>query len=489
MQRETQGVSSNWKSSIQFAMLTILFCIPQDMSQQGSGAGKADRWHWAVSSLRGRFHTQARDVVASEQGGAFVTGFISIETVFGEEVARVEDEGALFVARYSEKGDVAWVKSLGDRGTASGSGITISNSGVVYITGSLGSSISKGNPGLMNFPGGKLESHSKGNVILLAMSKAGDVLWATQLICEGNASGEKVAVDREGNVFVSGSFDGVLLARGQQASQGLDFFVSKFDKKGNLVWLQTAGGRGRDEAKGIVADQKGNCYVTGFFQRDAQFGGMTLEDRGNTDFFLAKYTLEGSVAWVKRGGGDGLAYGIAVDREGSLYVTGGFSGKLGAGSTEIQSSVDPRSVGPPTRDMFLMKFDNNGRSMWGSVNGFGIGSDFGESIDIDKDGAIYVTGSFFVPFQEGEKETPRGDSRRGHIQMFLAKYNSHGNMEWLDQSKGSRNSSCEATSVSVNQLGGGYVTGFYSGSVVVGNSQLDSRGGDIFLGRFRLQRP
>jgi hypothetical protein len=45
----------------------------------------------------------------------------------------------------------------------------------------------------------------------------------------------------------------------------LDFFVSKLDTAGNLVWERTLGGSGFDRSNGINIDLDGNAYTTGTF--------------------------------------------------------------------------------------------------------------------------------------------------------------------------------------------------------------------------------
>ncbi len=57
-------------------------------------------------------------------------------------------------------------------------------------------------------------------------------------------------------------------------SAGLfDIFVAKYNRKGGLVWAKKAGGVNNDSSIKIAVDKWGNSYVTGVFNGTATFGG------------------------------------------------------------------------------------------------------------------------------------------------------------------------------------------------------------------------
>src|SRR5580658_2663858 len=97
-----------------------------------------------------------------------------------------------------------------------------------------------------------------------------------------------------------------------------DAFVAKFDPNGNLAWATYLGGLNIDQANGIAVDQEGNVYVTGFtlssdfplvnaFQ--GQFGGYA-------DAFVTKISADGTKVLYSSflgGAGYDVANAIAVD--------------------------------------------------------------------------------------------------------------------------------------------------------------------------------
>ena len=90
------------------------------------------------------------------------------------------------------------------------------------------------------------------------------------------------------------------------------------------LWAINSGGVSSDYAQCIAVDSEGNCYVTGYFRFTATFGSTTLTGKGDKDIFIAKADKDGNWLWAKKAGEgrDDEGFGIAVDSEGNCYVTG-----------------------------------------------------------------------------------------------------------------------------------------------------------------------
>lgn len=55
----------------------------------------------------------------------------------------------------------------------------------------------------------------------------------------------------------------------------------------------------------LTHDSLGNIYVAGTFENHLKIGKKRLVSRGNTDIFIAKYNRKGEVLWVQSAGGEG----------------------------------------------------------------------------------------------------------------------------------------------------------------------------------------
>ena len=81
-------------------------------------------------------------------------------------------------------------------------------------------------------------------------------------------------------------------------------FISAQSQK--LQWAERIGGNFGDEAHAIAIDKSGNVYVTGYFQGtcdfDPGFGTFNLSSSGGYDIFISKTDSSGNFLWAKRMG-------------------------------------------------------------------------------------------------------------------------------------------------------------------------------------------
>lgn len=102
--------------------------------------------------------------------------------------------------------------------------------------------------------------------------------------------------------------------------------MAKYNPRGQAVWAKKVSDSNLDFGKAITVDKEGNIYLTGGFSGTARFGTSTLVSNGFGDMFVAKYNPEGDLIWIQKGGGTVFTIGqsIAVDTDGNSYVTGYF---------------------------------------------------------------------------------------------------------------------------------------------------------------------
>ncbi len=216
----------------------------------------------------------------------------------------------------------------------------------------------------------------------------------------GNFNDESydVEVDASGNIYTTGytTAASVFGPSINLTTNGYsDIYVSKSDANGNFLWVKVFGSTLADRGYDIALDNSGNIYVTGYFQGTANFGSIQLTASGNSqDIFVLKLDNNGNVLWVKsEGGNEGdTGYGITVDNNGDVIVTGQFKGTAQIGLNNFSSAIDPNS-GLPAYDMFISKYDANGNNLW-SIQGIAKYDDRGLAVKTDSNNDIYVTGQF-----------------------------------------------------------------------------------------------
>lgn len=309
----------------------------------------AGRRKWAATyNGAGKGWDAAAAVTVDATGNAFVTGH-SRGTTTSYDVATI---------KYDPAGNRLWVKRYNgpDNRSDYGRAIAVDKLGYVYVTGHRGTRGAgtdyltvKYNPAgrvmwvrRYNGPGGGSDSagaiavDSHRNVYVTGSSpgrgsgadyatikydSAGRVKWIARYTAriKGTDAAQDLAVDKYGNVFVTGyGFGGATLA---------DYVTIRYDGAGTQRWIKryNGPGSGNDIAYALDIDSSGNAYVTG-----ASAGKSTGDD-----FATIKYTRAGDLVWTRRyagpNGGD-MGVAVVVDPGSGVYVTGS-SYSRGTGDT------------------------------------------------------------------------------------------------------------------------------------------------------------
>ena len=177
--------------------------------------------------------------------------------------------------------------------------------------------------------------------------------FSTFLGGNGTDTGWDIAVDFEGNAYVTGATDATTFPTtigafdevgrvGGFFDQG-DVFVAKLDSTGsNLIYGTYLSGGGNDVAYGIAVDRQGCAYIVGTTDSEDDPGTAGNEDfpvvnafqatyGGDTDLFVAKLNPTGTdLVYSTYLGGDMMDRadseqekpGIAVDDLGRVYIAG-----------------------------------------------------------------------------------------------------------------------------------------------------------------------
>lgn len=171
---------------------------------------------------------------------------------------------------------------------------------------------------------------------------------------------------------------------------------------------------------------------------------------------------------VKSIGGTNAEYGqsITYDANGFIYIIGNFRGKAdfnpGTATYYLQSSCPCDESEPLKPDVFFAKYSKTGALVWANKIG-GSGYDYGKDIAVDASGNVYVTGSFESTANFGAAANSYNLTSNGNADIFLAKYNSSGQLIWAHNFGGVVLD--EGTSLSVTPAGEINLTGYFNGAV------------------------
>src|SRR5690606_35228606 len=133
------------------------------------------------------------------------------------------------------------------------------------------------------------------------LAQAPPWLWTASGMDQGGGISAGIAVDKHGDIYMTGEFTGTLSIGSQTLSSNgfKDVFIAKCNPSGGLVWVRTGGGIYDDRCPAVALDNNGYVYIAGGFRDQAHFDHLSITSQGQQDIFLGKYDPNGNLIWMK----------------------------------------------------------------------------------------------------------------------------------------------------------------------------------------------
>ena len=288
-----------------------------------------------------------------------------------------------------------------------------------------------------------------------------------------------VCADPSCGIYMVGSLAGRLCALDESAdlratTMGPDCYIQALRMDGTSRWVRSFGGNGEDVCLGVVCSDINEIFVVGGFEDtfSVELGNgnrQSYHSEGLNDAFICALGFGGKLSWLTTFGGSGndVAFSIATDRVGALYVTGYFEDNV----TIALDSSQVTAFSSGDRDAFLCKLDCNGAIQWFRHWG-GEQRDMAMDVAADGEGHVYVTGSFksVIDMDPGSNETLVMSN--GQSDAFLSKFDHDGNFieayTWGGESK----DEAFAVAVGEDMIA---ATGWFRGGITVDMAQGPTR--------------
>lgn len=383
------------------------------------------------------FDDKGLSIANDNDGNVFITG-----DTFGGFDKNIGKNDILLI-KYNKDKEIVFTKQFGTPLSDSGNSVTTDSNGNIFITGYVEGSFNE------NIYMGKYD------VFLAKYDNNGNLLWSKQWGTNDWDVGKALTTDKENNVYIIGittnSFD-------KNAKKiYTDIFLTKYNSNGDFIWTKQLSNKNGDEGNYIDIDDDGNIYISGFAHGSKN---------NNYDIYLIKLDKNGEFLWTKQWGTplNDISYDVKVTKNGFIYITGVTSGNMdGRNGCFGNCKVYPNA----TEDMFLIKLNSNGEKEW--IRQFGSTSyDAGKSLIIDSEENIFVSGHTNNVLTE--------KTSAGGYDIFLAKYNSNGDFQWVEQFGSSSDDTCSLITIDNNK--NIYIIGDTYGNFDGNNN---TGGSDIFL--------
>jgi hypothetical protein len=258
-----------------------------------------------------------------------------------------------------------------------------------------------------------------------------------------------LGVDDAGNIYATGEFTtGSDVGAGEIT--GSKVLVASFGNGGEFRWATELG---VSRAHDLAVQPDGTTYVTGEFGGTAELGGAALPGAGGVDGFLASFDASGSYRWSTSFGGKSNETGYAVASNGSgVALTGTFYDAVRFGGDIMTSSAGDQ-------DVLVASFDESGAPRWSRSIG-GPHADMAGGVAVNSDGVVYANGSL-----QADAAATGGESS-----FFFSSFDATG----ADRAELGSTGTSFAVGASVAVAAGGnvYVAGRFAGSSDFGGGEL-----------------
>lgn len=300
----------------------------------------------------------------TQDGGYVVAG--RTQSADGNVTGNHGDYDA-WVIRLSADGSLVWQKSLG--GSQYEHLLSIENT---QDNGFIAAGCSNSSDGDITGNYGDLDAW------LIKLASNGTIEWQKNYGGSKRDIANNVKVTTDGGFIVAGnsfSHDHDLTHN----QGGSDFWVTKLDPVGTLVWQKTFGGTKNESAYYVQQARDQGYIVVG---RSESNDGDVTGNHGGYDFWVVKLSHDGEIEWEKSVGGsqDDEANSVVQDDDGGYIVSGGSASSDGDVTGNHGDS-----------DYWMVKLSPDGTMEWQKSLG-GTAYDYGQSVSKTHDGGHIMAG-------------------------------------------------------------------------------------------------
>jgi hypothetical protein len=401
-----------------------------------------------------------QNIAVDRRGNAFVTGRtlsadFPTRRALERRIAGRNCQDApctdAFVTKLDPRGRIVYSTYLGGTSNEEGWGIAVDRAGSAYVTGNTDSA---------DFPTrNALISRNRSrpcdsqvpcplDVFVTKLRPSGrSVAYSTYLGGSRSDTSGGIAVDRTGSAYVSGTTRSSNFPTRNAFQRGIsrvacgpppgvpctDAFLTKLSRDGRSLRYSTYfGGRENERSAGVAVDRRGRAYVAGSTGSEdlpterplqATIGNGSCNQPGAPkelcdDGFVAGFGVGGRrlrFATFLGGNAEDQALGVAVDRDGAIYVAGSTDSRAFRLASPLQSTLGGAI------DAFVAKLRRGGGGLEYSTYVGGEENERASGVAVDSGGGVRIAGRTDSP--DFPVAAPIRGTLAGDIDAFVTKVN------------------------------------------------------------------
>ena len=268
----------------------------------------------------------------------------------------------------------------------------------------------------------------------------------------------------DSSIIIAGRSNSNISGDKSENSKGnYDYWVTKLDPSGNVLWDKTIGGSRRDILYDLELLTDGSILLGGESRSNIS-GDKSQNSKGGDDFWIVKLDSSGNKLWDKTYGGsdDEEFVEMAQLSDGSIIL-------VGSSDSDISGDKTENSIG--NYDFWVLRIDSIGNVIWDNTIG-GTGSDLTRKMIVLPDDEILIAGP-----SNSNTSGDKSQNSNGGFDYWLVKIDSSGAKLWDKTYGGNDKDDCRTITALAN---GELILGGESLSDISGDKSEDSKGGDDY---------
>lgn len=384
-------------------ILVLAGCSSDESNQSNTASNFNAEVDW-MHTFGGSGDDTAQNMIATADGGFAVLGYTnSIDGDITDKNLNVND---YWLLKFDEEGNLQWSKTYGGSKDDKGQSIIQTIDGGYAIAGYS-----------MSSDGDASANQGFHDNWILKLNSLGDIQWETSFGYAGHDHAYDILQTTDGGYFIAGFLD--VTGSGGEGNTGRssitahgvgEFWASRLNASGEIIWQRYFGGTNNDRAHSVVEANDGGFVLAGFTESD-DFD--ISQSNGSYDFWVLKINIDGDQIWERTYGGSGIERANAV-------VKTSDNGYLVVGGSNSTDGMISRNYG--NSDVWVLKINDAGKMEW--ERSFG-GSDFEDATDITTtaDGGFLITGN-------SKSIDNHLDTNQGENDIWTFKINASGEIIW-----------------------------------------------------------
>lgn len=273
-----------------------------------------------VQAAQGTGLDDGLDIAVAPDGSVCVAGYCDGEIDLAGVTVGTAGKSSGFLAKLSPGGAGVWQKTVVPTTLSIARGTAVSQDGSVLVCGGYeGASVTIG--------GVTLPNDGLANAYISRFSSDGAGMGNIRIGGTGTAVARQVTTIGD-EPLVAGTFTGttdfdVNTSAGSIAAVGIDAFIARYSKAGELRWVVTMGGADDQLVSGLSRLGSGDIVACGTFSTVVTVGSKSLDAVGSTDAYFVRVSGDGEVLSADRVGGSNEEEAAGITTSNGIVVVVG----------------------------------------------------------------------------------------------------------------------------------------------------------------------